>query len=90
MGIETTKMSSKGQIVIPQDIREEIKAKEGTIFAILSSNDTIILKKIETPSKEDLIKDLKEIAKEGRRRLESKSIKERDIIDIVHKSRKNK
>ena len=90
MTIETTKMSSKGQIVIPQDIREEIKAKEGTIFAILGSNDTIILKKIETPSKEDLIRDLKEIAKEGRRRLESKGIKESDIPDLIHKFRKEK
>ena len=75
MTIETTKMSSKGQIVIPQDIREEINAKEGTIFAILGSNDTIILKKIETPSKETLIKELTNIAREGRKRAEKLGIK---------------
>ena len=90
MTIETTKMSSKGQIVIPQDIREEIKAKEGTIFAILSSNDTIILKKIETPSKETLIKELTNIAREGRRRAEKLGIKESDIPDMVHRIRKEK
>lgn len=90
MTIETTKMSSKGQIVIPQDIREEIKAKEGTIFAILGSNDTIILKKIETPSKETLIKELTNIAKEGRKRAEKLGIKESDIPDMVHKIRKEK
>ena len=90
MPIETTKMSSKGQIVIPQDIREELNAKEGTVFVVINTKDTIILKKIETPSKEDLIRDLKEIAKEGRRRLESKGIKESDIVDIIHKSRRNK
>ena len=89
MPIETTKMSSKGQIVIPQDIREELNAKEGTVFVVINTKDTIILKKIETPSKEDLIRDLKEIAKEGRR-LESKGIKESDIVDIIHKSRRNK
>ena len=90
MTIETTKMSSKGQIVIPQDIREEIKAKEGTIFAVLGSNDTIILKKIETPSKETLIKELTNIAKEGRRRAEKLGIKESDIPDMVHRIRKEK
>jgi len=90
MTIETTKMSSKGQIVIPQDIREEINAKEGTIFAILGSNDTIILKKIETPSKENLIKELTQMAKEGRKRAEKLGIKESDIPDKVHKIRKGK
>jgi len=90
MTIETTKMSSKGQIVIPQDIREEINAKEGTIFAILGSNDTIILKKIETPSKETLIKELTNIAREGRKRAEKLGIKESDIPDMVHRIRKEK
>lgn len=90
MTIETTKMSSKGQIVIPQDIREEINAKEGTIFAVLGSNDTIILKKIETPSKETLIKELTNIAKEGRKRAEKLGIKESDIPDMVHRIRREK
>ena len=79
MEVETTKMSSKGQIVIPQEIREELNAEEGTVFAVMSSNNTIILKKIEKPSKEALIEDLKNIAKEGNRRLESKGVKEKDI-----------
>ena len=34
MPAETIKMSSRGQIVIPQDIREELKASEGTIFQL--------------------------------------------------------
>ena len=88
MVIETIKMSSKGQIVIPQDIREEIHAAEGTIFSVMSSNDTVILKKIEMPSKEDLIKELESAAKEGKRRLQKKGIKESDIPSIVEKSRR--
>ncbi len=87
MSIETVRMSSKGQIVIPQDIREELHAAEGTLFAAVRSGDSIILKRIETPSKEDLIKELGQIAKDGRKRLESKGIKESDITGIVQKSR---
>ena len=88
MDIETTKMSSKGQIVIPQDIRAELHAEEGTVFAVMSSKDTIILKKLETPSKHALIKDLEQIAKEGRKRLETQGIKEKDIDTIIHKARR--
>ena len=87
MGVETVKMSSRGQIVIPQDIREELRATEGTIFAVIGSKDTVILKKVEKPSKEELIKKLEAIAKEGRMRLEKKGIKESDIPRIVQKSR---
>jgi len=90
MAVDTIKMSSKGQIVIPQDIREEIDAEEGTIFSVVSNNGTVILKKIETPSKEDLIKEFEAIAKEGRKRAEKLGIKESDIPDIVHKIRKSK
>ena len=90
MAVETIKMSSKGQIVIPQDIREEIDVEEGTIFSVVSNNGTIILKKIETPSKEDLIKEFEAIAKEGRKRAEKLGITESDIPDIIHKIRKVK
>lgn len=87
MAVETIKMSSKGQVVIPKEIREEICADEGTVFAVISSKDSVILKKIATPSKEDLIKELKIIAKEGKRRLQKKGIKESDISKIVEKAR---
>ena len=88
MAVEMIKMSSKGQIVIPQGIRAEICASEGTMFAVVSGRDSIVLKKVATPSKEELICELKEIAKEGRKRLEAKGVKESDILSIVEKSRK--
>jgi AbrB family looped-hinge helix DNA binding protein len=88
MAVEMIKMSSKGQIVIPRDIRAEICASEGTMFAVVSGKDSIVLKKVAMPSKEDLICELKEIAKEGRKRLEAKGVKEADIPNIVEKSRK--
>jgi len=70
MILETTKMSSKGQIVIPQTVRDEIHATEGTVFAVIGSKDSLILKKIATPSKVDLLKELEKIAHEGRKRAE--------------------
>ena len=90
MKLETTKMSSKGQIVIPQDVRNEINAEEGTVFLVMASGDTLILKKVEMPSKEALLKRLEETARKGRVHLEKMGIKESDIAGIVQKARKDK
>ncbi|MBI5066408.1 AbrB/MazE/SpoVT family DNA-binding domain-containing protein [Candidatus Woesearchaeota archaeon] len=86
--IETIKMSSKGQIVIPQDIREDLQLGEGSVFAVVSNQDTIVLKKLETPSKEDLIKELVVMAREGKERLQRKDLKEEDIPELVKRIRK--
>ena len=88
MEVETIRMSSKGQIVIPQDIRNEIGSGEGTVFAVFGSEDTIILKKVDTPSREKLIEELSKIAKAGKVRLEKLGIKEKDIPKIVEARRK--
>jgi len=90
MPAETIKMSSRGQIVIPQDIREELKASEGTIFSVVSAKDTIILKKLLTPSKEDLINELRTIALEGRKRAEKLGIKDSDVPELVQRVRRSK
>jgi AbrB family looped-hinge helix DNA binding protein len=87
MDVEITKMSSRGQIVVPQDLRKEINAKEGTRFAVFGSKDTIVLKKIEMPSKEKLIRSLHKIAIEGRKKAEKLGIKESDIPKLIHRAR---
>ncbi len=88
MAVEVIKMSSKGQIVIPQDIRNSLNADEGSLFAVIKNKDTVILKKIDVPSKEELICDLVQIAREGKDRLQARGIKESDIPEIVHNARK--
>jgi AbrB family looped-hinge helix DNA binding protein len=79
MTVETVKMSSKGQIVIPQEIREGLNAGEGTVFAVVGSKDAVILKKISTPSKEELIKSFGDIAKSAKMKLQKKGISENDL-----------
>ncbi len=86
--VETVRMSSKGQIVIPQKVREEVNADEGSFFVVLSSGDSIVLKKIEMPSKEQLIKDLHRIAREGSKRAEKLGIKESDVPAMIERIRK--
>ena len=52
--IATTKMSSKGQVVIPDPIRKRMNLKAGEQFIVLSDNeDVVILKRIAPPSLEE-------------------------------------
>lgn len=90
MTVEIIKMSSKGQIVIPQDIRAEMRVSEGTMFAVVSGKDSIVLKKVATPSKEELIRELQIIAKEGAKKAKKLGIKESDIPNLVQKLRNSK
>ena len=79
MVVETVKMSSKGQIVIPLDMREDLQMHTGTVFALVGSEDTIILKKIATPSKEELINEMGIFAKKAKKKLQSKGFIEKDL-----------
>ena len=42
--LATTKMSSKGQVVIPEDIRKRLKLKAGSQFVVVGEDDVVILK----------------------------------------------
>ena len=47
--LETTKLSSKGQVVLPLAIRRKLHLANGEKFAVMGEGDTVILKKIATP-----------------------------------------
>ena len=46
----TTKMSSKGQVVIPEEIRERLGLTPGTQFVVVGDRDVVILKTLSPPS----------------------------------------
>ena len=48
--LATTKMSSKGQVVIPESIRKKLKLEPGTQFIVVAEDDVVILKTITPPS----------------------------------------
>jgi AbrB family looped-hinge helix DNA binding protein len=66
--IATTKMSSNGQVVIPEEIRKRLKLKKGSQFVVVSEKDVVILKAISPPSMDEfdaLIADARKKAKEA-------------------------
>ncbi len=48
--LATTRMSSKGQVVIPEDIRGRLGLEEGVQFVVVGEGDVVILKTITPPS----------------------------------------
>jgi AbrB family looped-hinge helix DNA binding protein len=65
--VATTKMSSKGQVVIPEEIRNRLGLKAGTKFVVVGREDTLILKAIAEPSMDDFDKLISEARKQARR-----------------------
>jgi AbrB family looped-hinge helix DNA binding protein len=63
--LATTKMSSKGQVVIPEDIRKKLKLKAGSQFVVVGENDVVILKAISPPSMDEFDKLIAEARKQG-------------------------
>jgi len=51
--VATTRMSSKGQVVIPEDIRKQLRLKAGSQFVVLGKDDVVILKAISPPAMEE-------------------------------------
>jgi AbrB family looped-hinge helix DNA binding protein len=48
--VATTKLSSKGQVVIPEDVRKELGLEPGAQFVVMGEGDVVILKRIEARS----------------------------------------
>jgi AbrB family looped-hinge helix DNA binding protein len=85
--IAITRMSSKGQVVIPQEMRNNLK--EGDKLVIMKNNDQIILKKADKFS-EALEEDL-EFARrteEAYKRYERGEFKEMEFNDFIEEMKK--
>jgi AbrB family looped-hinge helix DNA binding protein len=51
--VATTKMSSRGQVVIPEAVRDRLGLDAGVQFAVFGQDDVVMLKVISPPSTEE-------------------------------------
>lgn len=84
--ISTTKMSSKGQIVIPENIREQLGLKAGIQFIVVGAKDCVILKTITPPSMDEF----DELMADARRQAKTVGLKPEDVGTSIKKARKRK
>ena len=83
MDIEIINVSSKGQVVLPLKMRNKLKINSVDKLFIYCNEDSILIKKIKLPSKEEFengIKENMEIAKES-------NLTEQDIFDAIKEIR---
>lgn len=80
-----TSLSSKGQVVLPIELRKHLSLDEGTKFFIMSEGENILLKPVKEPD-EQLFFDMLEKERKWAAKVKlSKS----DITDAIKKVRKS-
>lgn len=63
----TTTLSSKGQVVIPEEIRTRLGLEPGAQFVVVADRDVVIFKRLEPPSMNDfktLVGQARKVAKQ--------------------------
>jgi AbrB family looped-hinge helix DNA binding protein len=84
--LATTRMSSKGQVVIPEAIRKRLNLKEGVEFVVLGEGDVVILKAITAPSLESF----EALIQQARQQANAAGLKRTDIAKAIVQARGRK
>jgi AbrB family looped-hinge helix DNA binding protein len=84
--VSTTKMSSKGQVVIPENIRRNLNLKAGAQFIVVGDKDVVILKSISPPSIDEFDKLIAKARKDGKKA----GLNKTDIAEAIKKVRGKK
>jgi AbrB family looped-hinge helix DNA binding protein len=72
-------MSSKGQVVIPEEIRNALGLRAGSKFVVVGEGDVVVLKKITPPS----MSEYDDIIAEARRQARQADMKRSDISAAI-------
>ena len=81
--VATTKMSSRGQVVIPERIREQLGLKAGAQFVVLGQDDVVMLKLITPPT----MREYSEMKRRLRQQAKAAGLKRSDVAKAVRKVR---
>lgn len=82
--LATTKMSSKGQVVIPENIRKRLRLKTGAQFVVVGQKDVVILKTIAQPS----MNEFDQLVSDARKQARKAGMKKSDITSAIQRVRK--
>ena len=82
----TTTLSSKGQVVIPEEIRSRLGLKAGTKFVVVADRDAVIFKVLEPPSLEEF----KTLTKKARKVARETGLTREEVEGTLEKVRRSK
>ena len=76
--------SSKGQVVIPEDVRDDLGLHEGDQFVVIGQGDAVILK-VMTPPK---IEEFQELLSQARAEAKKARVKKADLKSAIARVRR--
>jgi len=85
MVVELTRLSQKGQVVIPTSVRRKLGLKQGMRFLVIGIGDTVVLRRLELG--EEAMK-IKQALVESRRKAEKIGFTQKEIEKLIHETRK--
>ena len=83
--LATTKLSSKGQVVIPEAIRERLGLEAGVQFVVVGEGDVVVLKVLEAPR----MADFKALREQAQKSAEAAALTSEYIDREIHEVRAN-
>lgn len=81
--IATTRMSSKGQVVIPENVRKRLGLKAGSEFVVLASDDAVVLRPVTEPD----MSQFDELLAEARQQARRAGLRKADITNATRTAR---
>jgi len=85
--IEVVNLSSKGQLVIPKSMREEMGLNQMDKFVLVNDKDTIIMKRLQ---EEEIKSRMKSLMKEFTKEFTKEKITKEDLKREIKAVRKSK
>ena len=86
MKAATTKLSSKGQVVIPEEIRNRLGLEPGAQFLVVGEGDVVVLKALEAPR----MTDFKKLLNKAQQSAEKAGVTPDDVEAAVREARRKK
>ena len=81
--VETTRLSTKGQVVIPESIRKQLRLETGMHFVVVAEGDVVVLKVISTPSMSQFDRIIAKVRKQA----DDAGLTREDLEDAIEASR---
>lgn len=86
MSIEIINVSTKGQVVLPAEMRQKLDINVGDKLLVYCGEDSILIKKVSMPSKEEFESSIEKNMKMAK----AAGLTEQDVLDAVKESRRER
>lgn len=86
--VMTTKMSSKGQVVLPEALRQMYGWESGTAFTIIAYKGSIIMQPLKSPTDEEIAAEFEEAFAESRRQAMDAGMTPLDVTNAIVEARR--